>query len=152
MATRATKKEYSSELGPRNDSKMEPKMEPKGQRPTFTLHIRPLLGSSIFTAFLETEKSHQTSRKKLPFRKFGAKLGPKVPLLGSRPYEKWVSFFGLFCSGDPWEPHFSTESLKVTLGAPKCLPKWSKIIEELPRNRQKKKQKRNARVWIPGVR
>ena len=30
LATRATKKEYSSELGPQNDSKMEPKMEPKG--------------------------------------------------------------------------------------------------------------------------
>ena len=28
MATRATKKEYSGELGSQNDSKMEPKLEP----------------------------------------------------------------------------------------------------------------------------
>ena len=65
----------------------------------------------------------------------------KVPLLGARPYDKWVSIFGLFCSGGPWGPHFSTETLKVTLGAPKCLPKWSKIIEKFPQNHQKAKQK-----------
>ena len=31
-------------------------------------------------------------------------LRPKVPLLGSRPYGKWVSFFSLFCSGGPGSP------------------------------------------------
>ncbi len=63
-------------------------------------------------------------------------MAPKVTLLGARPYGKWVSIFGLFCSGGPQEPHLSTESLKVTLGAPKCLPKLSKIIEKLPQYHQ----------------
>ena len=42
LATQATKKEYSSELGPKNYSKMDPKMVPKRQRPTFTKHARAL--------------------------------------------------------------------------------------------------------------
>ncbi len=65
-----------------------------------------------------------------------------MTLLGPRQHGKWVSFFGLFCSGPPGEPHLSTESVKVTLGAPKCLPKLSKIIEQLPQNHQNIKTKK----------
>ncbi len=42
LATRATKKEYSGELGSQNDSKMESKMEPKRQHPTLTKHTQAL--------------------------------------------------------------------------------------------------------------
>ena len=74
-------------------------------------------------------------------------MDPKVTLLGSRQHEKWVSFF-VFFSGGPWEPHLSTESLKVTLGAPKCLPKWSKIIEKLPQNHKKKRQSMDTKFYL----
>ncbi len=40
LATGATKKEYSGELGSQNDSKMEPKMEPRQQRPILTKHAQ----------------------------------------------------------------------------------------------------------------
>ncbi len=38
LATPATKKEYSGELGSQNTSKMEPKMEPRQQRQILTKH------------------------------------------------------------------------------------------------------------------
>ena len=59
-------------------------------------------------------------------------MDPKVTLLGSRPHENGVSVVAFFALGPPFEPRLSTESLKVTLGAPKCLPKSSNIIEKLP--------------------
>ena len=125
--------------------KMTPKWSPKWSqsdngRPLRNMHRHcriaypPPLGELHFHSFFRARQNHKQSHKKGPFRKFGAKLGPKVPLLGSRPHEKWVSFFGIFCTGGPWEPHLSTESLQVTLGAPECLPKWSKIIEKLLQN------------------
>ncbi len=40
LATQAAKKEYSGELGSQNDSKMEPKMEPRQQRPILTKHAQ----------------------------------------------------------------------------------------------------------------
>ncbi len=54
-----------------------------------------------------------------------------VTLLGSRPNENGVFVFVFFALGAPLEPRLSTESLKVTLGAPKCLPKLSEIIKYL---------------------
>ncbi len=59
---------------------------------------------------------------------------------------------GLFCSGGPWEPHLSTEPLKVTPGAPKCLPKWSQIIGKIPQrpstNKQKTRQSMDTRFYL----
>ncbi len=40
LATRATKKEYSGELGSQNDFEMEPKMEPRQQRLILTKHAQ----------------------------------------------------------------------------------------------------------------
>ncbi len=49
---RSTKKEYNGELGPQNDSKMEPKMEPRRQRPTLTKHA-PAWADPMFAPLLE---------------------------------------------------------------------------------------------------
>ncbi len=64
-------------------------------------------------------------------------LGPFWGGGGGGTNHPWAHFFVSGALGGPREPHLSTESLKVTLGAPKCLPKWSKIIEKLPQNHQK---------------
>ncbi len=85
FATWATKKEHSSELGSQNDSKMEPKMEQKRQRPTLTKHAQalsdcmspPPLGSSMFTAFLESEKDTNNHLNKLNLYFFCAKMDQK---------------------------------------------------------------------------
>ncbi len=69
-------------------------------------------------------------------------MDPKVTLLGSRPNENGVSFLVFFALGPPWEPRLSTESLKVTLGAPKCLSKLSKIIEHVASNSSNKYAKK----------
>ena len=50
-------------------------------------------------------------------------MAPKVTLLGSRPNENGVSVSVFLALGPPLEPRLSTESLKDTLGAPKCLSK-----------------------------
>ncbi len=52
--------------------------------------------------------------------------------------------FQSFLLWGPWEPPLSTESLKASLGAPKCLPKLSKILEKLPHNRRTNRIQR----WI----
>ena len=122
--------------------KMTPKWSPKWSqsdngRPLRNMHRHcriaypPPLGELHFHCFFRVPQKVTKQRlKKNHFEKKCAKLDQKVPLLGARPKEKWVSFFGFVCSGGAWEPHLSTESLKVTLGAPKCLPKLSKIVEK----------------------
>ncbi len=73
-------------------------------------------------------------------------MDPKVTLLGSRHHENGDSFLVFFALGGPLQPRLSTESLKDTLGAPKCLPKWSNIIQQLPQNHKNNINK--YRVWI----
>ena len=73
--------------------------------------------------------------------------GPRGPQSKKDPKGDPFLVRSVFIWG-PWKPHLSTESLKVTLGAPKCLPKWSKIIEKITSTSSKNKQKK-YRVWIP---
>ncbi len=113
-------------------------MEPKRQRPTLTKHAQALsdcistpLGELHFTAFLASEKVTQDMLKSYNKQKQNsAKIDPKVTLLGSRPHGKWVYFCCFLLRG----ARLSTESLKVTLGAPKCLQELSKIIESVTSN------------------
>ena len=55
-------------------------------------------------------------------------MNQKVTILESRPHENGVSVFDFFAVGPPLEPRLSTESLKVTLGAPKCPQKITKNV------------------------
>ena len=93
-ATRATKKEYSDDFGPQNDSKMEPKTETNREGPTLTKHRQalskhlfcPLPGAPFSMLFWSLQKSHQKTDEKGPFSKFSAestenglpKGGPRV--------------------------------------------------------------------------
>ena len=67
--TRATKKEYSSELGSQNASQMEPKMESKRQRPTLTKHAQALSDCTSappwgapFSLLFSSPKQNQTNK------------------------------------------------------------------------------------------
>ncbi len=106
MATRATQKEYSSELGPKNDSKMEPQMEPTRQRPTLTKYAQALSdctsapptpwGAQLSLFFRARKKSTNIINKCL--FKFWRQTGPKSAPPGSRIHAR-ESFFFVFCSG-----------------------------------------------------
>ncbi len=93
LATPATKKEYSGELGSQNDSKMEPKMEPRQQWPTLTKHApawtdcmstHPPWGAPFSLIFPRPEKDHQKVNIITPICEPGSKITPKVPLQGPK--------------------------------------------------------------------
>ena len=88
-------------------------MEPKRQRQTLTKYAQalsdcistPPLGSSIFTVVFRVRKNTKKHLNQQTLFFNGAKMDPKVTLLGSRPYDKWVSFcFVFFALGGPGNP------------------------------------------------
>ncbi len=123
-------------------SKMAPKWSPKWSqsdngRPLRNMHRHcriahsPPLGELNFHCFFRDRTKVTKKHVKKGLFKIWRQIGPtSAPPGGGRCTREKVSFFVFFCSGGPWEPHWSTEPLKVTPGAPKCLPKLSKIIEQ----------------------
>ena len=99
MAPLGSQKEYSGPPGSQNDSNMEPKMEPRQQRPTLTKHAQawtdcmsPPLGELHLSSFLKDPK-HITT--KIPKKtKQCSKMTPKGLDLGLL----WFGFLGYFLS------------------------------------------------------
>ena len=95
---------------------LAPKMTPKWSlkwsqsdngRPLRNMHRHlriahpPPLGELNFTASLETEKSHQKSRKKGPFQNVAPNWAQKYPSLEPDPCERRSPFLVFFALGPP---------------------------------------------------
>ena len=157
LATWATKKEYSSELGPKNYSKMEPGMEPKRQRPTLTKHAQALsdyISTPIrelhFHCFLRVPKKSQTNALKSSIFKIWRQNGPNSDPPGIPTSRQMGLCFGLFGSwaplGAPFEHRVAKRHSRSSNMSPKIVEHHRTITSKSSNKYKKHMQSMNTHV------